>query len=172
MCPDNTAHGRGIDSQVIWSERAHAPRREVLTFPIKASGRDKPTLTATIRCGTQSGERSQSRQEAEAEVRKLLCSLRGASNHLGCWVWSHYCWMWVTLPGYHCALSPQAFIWSQGIWILYGLPRALESYTVSKSLILCTYEDNINTDCLLQCIYVYFSKKVSESPESKLAARH
>lgn len=60
----------------------HAPRREVLTFPIKASGKDEPTLTATMRRGTRSGARPQSWQEAEAEVRKLLCSLRGTSNHL------------------------------------------------------------------------------------------
>lgn len=49
MCPDKTAHGTSIDSQVIRSEGAGAPWQEVLTFPIKASGSDKPTLTATVK---------------------------------------------------------------------------------------------------------------------------
>lgn len=82
MCPDKTARGSGITSRVIRSERVHTSRREVLTFPIKASGKDEPTLTATMRCGTRSGERPQSWQETEAEVRKLLRSLWGASYHL------------------------------------------------------------------------------------------
>lgn len=82
MCPDKTARGRGITSQVMQSEHAHAPWREVLTFPIKAPGKEEPTLTVTMRRGTRSGERPQSWQEAEAEVRKLLSSLRGASDHL------------------------------------------------------------------------------------------
>lgn len=82
MCPDKTARGSGITSRVIRSERVHTSRREVLTFPIKASGKDEPTLTATMRCGTRSGERPQSWQEAEAEVRKLQSSLWGTSYHL------------------------------------------------------------------------------------------
>lgn len=137
MCLDKTARGSSITSRVIQSEHVHASRWEVLTFPIKALGKDETTLTATMRRGTRSGETAElagSRGWGQEVAvfptrRKLPSSCRG---------WSHYCWMWVTLPGIHCAFSPQAFIWSQGIWILHVVPRALEYCTVSKSLVPCT----------------------------------
>ena len=48
-------------------------------------------------------EAPRSWQEAEAEVRKWRCSLRGASDRLAAGDEATTDWMWVTRPGFHCA---------------------------------------------------------------------
>lgn len=145
MCRDKTAQGRGITSRVMRSERALAPRREVLTFPIMASGKDEPTPllpTATM-----------TRSDAELSEIVDLAGSRGLGQEVAvfptrrkrpssCRGWSRYCWMWVTLPGSLCAFSPRAFIWSQGIWILHVVPKGIGVLRCFQEP--CTDENNMN----------------------------
>lgn len=133
-CPDTAAPGRGIDSQVVPCERTCARSA--------AGGADISHQRAEKRRGVT--DRDNETWDTERAEMAELAGCGGWGQEVrcrepsSCWGWSHFCWMWVTLPGFQCALSPQAFIWSQGIWILYGFPRAPEYYTVSRSFVMCT----------------------------------
>lgn len=115
----STARGADISHQSIW-------RRGADTDSDNETWDTERRETAEL-----AGSRGRGQEVAVFPTRrKQPSSCRG---------WSHYRWMWVTLPGFHRAFSPQAFIWSQGIWILHVIPRALEYCTVSRSLVPCTW---------------------------------
>lgn len=110
----STARGADISHQSVGKKKSWQRQGDVGRW----AGRDPPP---------------QSGQEAEAERRKILRFLQGAISHLAAGDEAtiqpnvgHTPW----LP----LRSPQAFIWSQGIWILHVAPKGL----------LRMDEDNVN----------------------------